>query len=176
MRHRKGTSTLISYLNRGKYAPAAAIQANWKRENRIRKAEEGTAWYRRCLDRNRIETFQKISYKNNSMTTENEKISTDETAMIRRAMKNIWKSDTHPWAKQLCIEILTGTYKNQRRRMAILAGILDKEKKDINSERVKKGLNKKDWGPNIYEKQKDPERHCVVCGEAYSDETLHYFF
>ena len=93
------------------------------------------------------------------MTTENEIISTDKTPMIRRAMKNIRRSNTHPWAKNLCIEILTGTYKNQRRQLAMLAGILEKERKDINSERAKTGLNKIEWGPNLYEKQKDPERH-----------------
>ena len=109
------------------------------------------------------------------MTTENEIISYDEIPMIRRAMKNIRKSDAHPWAKNLCIEILTGTYKNQRRRLAIQVGILEKERKDINTERSKKGLNRIQWGPNIYETQKDPERHCVVCGESYSDEVLHYY-
>ena len=98
----------------------------------------------------------------------------DETPMVRRAMKNIGKSDTHPWAKQLCVDIFTGKYKNQRRRMAIMAGILDKERKDINKQRSEKRLNNIEWGPNLYETQKDPERHCIICCEVFSDETLHY--
>ena len=57
--------------------------------------------------------------------------------------------------------------------MAIMAGILNKERIDINKQRMKKRLNSIVWGPNLYETQKDPERHCTVCGETFSDKILH---
>ena len=82
VRQRKGTSGLISYLNKGKYTPAVAIQENWKMESRVKKAEGKSALERRCLDRSRIEVSQKIIYKDNRMISENEIISTDETSMI----------------------------------------------------------------------------------------------
>ena len=58
VRKKKGTSMLINYLNKGKYKPAEKIQSNWKMEERAKAAElTGTAWYKRCLDRNRFKTF-----------------------------------------------------------------------------------------------------------------------
>ena len=76
VKQRKGTASLISYLNRGKYSPAATIQENWKMDRRVKKAESKSAWERTCLDKNRIEVFQKITYKDNRMISENQMVLT----------------------------------------------------------------------------------------------------
>ena len=40
-----------------------------------------------------------------------------KTPMVRRGIKNITRSDAHAWGKHLCIDMLTGTYKNARQRL-----------------------------------------------------------
>ena len=53
---------------------------------------------------------------------------------------------------------------------------LDRERKIEYDNREKKGLPKMRWSINKYKLFEDRGRHCIVCGEKYSDEMLHYFF
>ena len=41
-----------------------------------------------------------------------------------------------------------------------MAGILDKERREINEARAKKMKNRIAWGPNLYETQKDEKTIC----------------
>ena len=83
VRQRKGTASLTSYLNKGKYRPETTIKKNWKMTERVKEPKNKTGWERASLDRNRIDRFQKATYKDNRRIRENQITITDETPMIR---------------------------------------------------------------------------------------------
>ena len=134
-------------------------------EDRLRRAknDKNAKQYARKIEKHRINKFYRVTYNDTQAIRENEETSYSKTPMIRRGMSN-------------SITILMGRYKIMHTKMPIKANILDQERKNINNERKEKGLSQITWEPNIYKGLMDKEGNCIVCGESYSDETVHYFY